>query len=374
MGEELALMEGLSLRAQDVLPLLNGEGGFLLLKGVHSFNEAIKGLHMALDEVYPSPFPFLKLVMRGEEVGIEVLRGRIRFASRHEVGPSYRLDDYLREAPSKMPSPSFDTLLALYQERGRRVHYEDLPNMIPLKNIKGEWNVLSSLVSDQSPLSFQIRDLRNSEPSVHECRGEGIFKALDKAKEYIHSLGYERVLGLNEALTNALVHNAYELGDPYVEIKDGGVSVVSHVYEAPLTSYSHPLNPSLFKAFKDLGLAPGAGLGESVLRNCKRETINGTYLVHLPNSNDGNKFNLVSGEINRERVGEIKSAPEIDPDAKAILDLIRLDPAIKRDELCARLKLSSRTLDRLIQRLKEDGKILGRTSNKNGKWVLPDLP
>ncbi len=74
---------------------------------------------------------------------------------------------------------------------------------------------------------------------------------------------------------------------------------------------------------------------------------------------DRTGFNTANGEIN----GEIKLE-------EAVLNLIKSNLQISRPQIAEKLNMSLRSIDRAIQNLKKEGSIQGRTSYKNGKWIV----
>ena len=80
----------------------------------------------------------------------------------------------------------------------------------------------------------------------------------------------------------------------------------------------------------------------------------------------GGKIKSPGGEIN----GEIKSpGGEINGEIK-IYQAVVATPGIKREALLLTSKIPLRTIDRILKRLKESGKIEYRGSKKTGGWYV----
>lgn len=73
-----------------------------------------------------------------------------------------------------------------------------------------------------------------------------------------------------------------------------------------------------------------------------------------------------SGEITGEITGEIK----LKENEESIFEAIKENPFISRQKLIEKCEVSKNTLDKILKKLKEKGLIKGRTSNRNGQWII----
>lgn len=352
-----------------------------MIHGQVGFSDVIKVLHDELDDVVPSPFPFITLATSNKGILVEIQKPSVSFYVRGAAGakPILRHDSYLLEGTSDISMPSFRLLSRMYAEAGNALGEKGLAGYLPFKNKKGQWNILSGLLSDHNRNSLQVRDFRPDFLKVKEygqkCLLSGLRELLDDFKGEVYGPLGIPFDNLKELLVNAIAHNAYELGDPYIEVREGKIEIINNGYEKPLLGVSSPLNPSLFSVCKDLGLSYGAGLGSSILlKPSSSSTIafnEGLVVLSVENHLLITEEKPLIGETKIEPDGEIKT--HVDEGIKAeVLKLIQNNVRIKRNNIAKSAKISSRTLDRVIKALKEDGKILGRTSNKNGEWVLPE--
>lgn len=74
------------------------------------------------------------------------------------------------------------------------------------------------------------------------------------------------------------------------------------------------------------------------------------------------KPEIKSGEI----TGEIK----LKENEESIYEVIKENPFISRQKLIEKCEVSKNTLDKILKKLKEKGLIKGRTSNRNGQWII----
>lgn len=352
-----------------------------MIKGETTFGEAIEALHRELDDVIPSPFSYISLAIADNGLLIEMKRPKITFYTRgnEAAKTQFKYDSYLLEGVNDSAFPSFRLLSRLYSKANNPMGEKGLAASLPFHNKSGKWNVLSSLLSDHNRTSLQLRDFRGGVPKVKELGQKCLVEAGSEALKEVDLLGLE--LGkaekeaLREVLYNALVHNAYELGDPYMEIRESSIHVVSRSHDPVDLSFPRPKNPSLFCVYKDLGLVYGAGIGGSLIRNgsdyIETSFHNGEFSVVIRINKQPSRFIGHLGEIKNEPVGEIKPKIE-DPIKEKVYALICQNVSIKRNAIAKAAKLSPRSLDRIIKALKDEGLIIGRTSNKNGKWVLPE--
>ena len=74
------------------------------------------------------------------------------------------------------------------------------------------------------------------------------------------------------------------------------------------------------------------------------------------------KPEIKSGEI----TGEIK----LKENEESIYEAIKENSFISRQKLIEKCEVSKNTLDKILKKLKEKGLIKGRTSSRNGQWII----
>ena len=76
--------------------------------------------------------------------------------------------------------------------------------------------------------------------------------------------------------------------------------------------------------------------------------------------------NDLDGTIN----GTINGTIKLSETASIIYELMKKDVKVTKSQLSQKAGKSIRTISRAIDELKNNGLLLGRTSNKNGEWIL----
>ena len=78
------------------------------------------------------------------------------------------------------------------------------------------------------------------------------------------------------------------------------------------------------------------------------------------------KPEIKSGKITGEITGKIK----LKENEESIYEAIKKNPFISRQKLIENCGVSKNTVDKILKQLKEKGLIKGRTSNRNGQWII----
>ena len=68
--------------------------------------------------------------------------------------------------------------------------------------------------------------------------------------------------------------------------------------------------------------------------------------------------------------GEITGEIKLKENEESIYEAIKENPFISRQNLIEKCEVSKNTLDKILKKLKEKGLIKGRTSNRNGQWII----
>ena len=78
------------------------------------------------------------------------------------------------------------------------------------------------------------------------------------------------------------------------------------------------------------------------------------------------KLSAEHGTIN----GTINGTIKLSETATIVYELMKEDVKVTKSQLSQKAGKSIRTISRAIDELKNNGLLLGRTSNKNGEWIL----
>lgn len=68
--------------------------------------------------------------------------------------------------------------------------------------------------------------------------------------------------------------------------------------------------------------------------------------------------------------GTINGTIKLSETATIVYELMKKDVKVTKSQLSQKAGKSIRTISRAIDELKNNGLLLGRTSNKNGEWIL----
>ena len=195
------------------------------------------------------------------------------------------------------------------------------------------------------------------------------YKGLSRTEKYAIP-----VAALREALLNAIVHKDYSSGNP-IQISvyankmilwnEGQLPDDWTVERLKTKHPSRPFNPDVANAFFRAGLIEAWGRGTiKIINECKR--INAALPVF--------KYDL-SGFIIEFTYTPKKHTQTIPQGATAtkntsqkILELIISNNEITIPELAEQIRVSARTIERHLQKLQTENKIVRRGSNKAGSW------
>lgn len=126
---------------------------------------------------------------------------------------------------------------------------------------------------------------------------------------------------------------------------------------------SNPINPELANILMKLGLIEQSGKGiNTIVNHYGEEVFNFTdnYLqVNLPY----NKYAMSQNEAINEAINDLETQ---------IINLIKINPFITRNELVNITKKSDASIYRMLRKLKEKGIIVRVGSRKSGYWKIKE--
>ena len=296
----------------------------------------------------------------------------------------------------------FQTLLTF-----KNVHYnkETFEQNYNLRNSDDKFNYIAFLVSDQNDTSIKVVRFNGVTKAEFLSRKEFdngcIFKQMEDALEYslnvlniiqTNIVGKERVdtpyfnsEAFREAWFNAVCHNLWvEKVPPAIYGFDDRVEIISYgllkdgmTKDEFFMGISNPVNEEFAKIFMQLHYMEQSGKGvPTVVAKYGKEVYHfGTSFIQciLPyNIIDKQKQerllgrNALSGTIN----GTINGTIKLSETATIVYELMKEDVKVTKSQLSQKAGKSIRTISRAIDELKNNGLLLGRTSNKNGEWIL----
>lgn len=288
----------------------------------------------------------------------------------------------LRTIPSEKQDLTFYYLREAYEKKGYEVG-DNFLAQLELFTPEGQYNKLAYLLSDQFSSPFQYARYRGDDvfdlAENKRFEGQSILKSAAEILNHIQSRNtvYTRItptgradeprfnaIAMRELVINAIVHNDYrgegmpsfEEFPSRFEISSFGGLPEGFTKEDFLNGYSLPVNPELIRVFRDLGFAERLGTGiRRVLRFYPKEVFSFSP-----------SFLRVSVPFAREEAQ--KSDGDSDP--KTVLEAIRRNPGITRNELASLLRVSESTVYREITELKAKGVLRRVGETKNGHWEI----
>ena len=285
----------------------------------------------------------------------------------------------------------------------KNVHYnkETFEQNYNFRNNDDKFNYIAFLVSDQNDTSIKVVRFNGITKAEFLSRKEFdngcIFKQMEDALEYslnvlniiqTNIVGKERVdtpyfnaEAFREAWFNAVCHNLWvEKVPPAIYGFDDRVEIISYgllkdgmTKEEFFMGISNPVNEEFAKIFMQLHYMEQSGKGvPTVVAKYGKEVYHfGTSFIQciLPyNIIDKQKQKRLLGRNDLD--GTINGTIKLSKTATIVYELMKKDVKVTKSQLSQKAGKSIRTISRAIDELKNNGLLLGRTSNKNGEWIL----
>ena len=298
----------------------------------------------------------------------------------------------IRNSLSKIESPrkslSFEQLQIYYQSKDLTLNDKFKENLDLLTKDE-KYNYIAYLLADNNGVSIKVAkyagttkvDLIENEEYGYCSLIKATKSVLDKfdvenktsakitSKERLERKLVDRV-ALREAVINAVVHNDYTYEvPPLFEIFSDRIVITSYggllnglSEEDFFSCRSMPRNRELMRVFKDVGLVEQLGSGMSrILEKYDRSSfeITPNFLV----------VTFMFSEPLNEPVSEPANEP-LNKNEVLILEQIKSNPNITREEISKVLNISLSTVKRAITKLRENEIIERDGSDKTGHWVV----
>ena len=192
---------------------------------------------------------------------------------------------------------------------------------------------------------------------------------------------YFNAEAFREAWFNAVCHNLWvEKVPPAIYGFDDRVEIISYgllkdgmTKEEFFMGISNPVNEEFAKIFMQLHYMEQSGKGvPTVVAKYGKEVYHfGTSFIQciLPyNIIDKQKQKRLLGRNDLD--GTINGTIKLSKTATIIYEFMKKDVKVTKSQLSQKAGKSIRTVSCAIDELKNNGLLLGRTSNKNGEWIL----
>ena len=309
----------------------------------------------------------------------------------------------LRNIPSPRKKLSFKQLKIYYDEKGFTINESFLENL-DLYTPDGQMNYVAYLLADENSVSIKVAkyagidkvELIENEEYGYCSLIKATHRVLDKLEVENRTLtkitgDAERVQtrmidrrALREALINSFVHNDYTHEvPPVVEFFSNRLSITSYGGLVPglskeefFAGRSMPRNRELMRVYRDLDFVEQLGSGMNrILAAYSKDVfiISENFLeVCFPFEQE----HLLS--LNKEKTSEKHSevaeqlSKTSEKTSEKILLLIKKNLRITIEELSDDIGVSTRSIERNLQKLQTGGKLRRVGAAKGGYWLLLD--
>ncbi len=326
-------------------------------------------------------------LIRSADEDKKINRGALR---KMFVGAGF---DFITEIESKRQDLTFEKLTTLLLSKGFHiVSTSALIKSKGLKNSDGKYNIMASILSDQSDVSLKVVRFAGVDKVAiaqrKEFGNQCLLIALQQAMDYVEMLNETNVvLGRNgridthlfsneafeEAWKNACVHNSWiDMVPPAIYIYNDRLEIVSYgglphglTLDEFYNGSSNPINMALWSIFSSSDYAEQTGHGvPTIVNEYGREAfkISDNYLtVTIPFAFKPT-WASASERNNRNH--------SLSDNQKTILALLEKNPELTTAELVKVTNLAHTTIKNNIMKLQELGLIERAGSKRYGHWVV----
>lgn len=285
---------------------------------------------------------------------------------------------------------TFSQLKIYYEEMGYNIN-DNFLNQLGLIMEDGKYNYIAYLLADNNDVSIKVAtysgndayDLIENEEYGYCClikATKNVINKFDQINKTFTKITFDNRkeikmfdnIAVKEAITNAIVHNAWEREYPpkfeifndHIAISSTGGLPINFTINDFLKGFSAPKHPELMRVFRDLDLVEQLGTG--IIRILKvydkdvYEFSDNFIRVNF-------KFKTAEGLSNNGKKTKIE---KINETQENIIDLIKKNPNITQNEIGNTLNINKSTVMRNINKLKEKNIIARIGSTKNGQWKI----
>lgn len=182
---------------------------------------------------------------------------------------------------------------------------------------------------------------------------------------------------MREALCNTICNADYSRGNSIiiykyldkVIFKNSGTFFMP-IEEAKKFGTSNPRNKTIHSMFTLINIGERASSGiPNIITASKEANFNEPLITQDVQPDEVIVTVYTTNEVINEAINE---AINLSNNAKKVLVLIKQDPSITKPSLAANLNVSKVTIERALNELKQANIVLGKTSNKNGTWIIKE--
>lgn len=298
-----------------------------------------------------------------------------------------------------MSKLTFKELKIYYAEKNLHLKEDTFKENLNLLTPDGKYNMLAELLADENRVSIKIARFKGKDKSELLEKSEYGYKcllvAIDRminrleAENYTMSVikGARRIDkrlvdmdSLREIFINAIAHNDWLQVEPAVYIFSDRIEVISHgglpndqTKDKFFEGISKPRNKGLMRILSDLEYVEQTGHGiPDVVKIYGKEIfdIYDTYInVKIPFNKEvlrsHNKENVTSNVTSYDN-------QELTDTDIIVLNEIKLNDRTNRKEISEKIHKTVRTVQRSINKLKQNNLIKRVGSKNNCRWIVID--
>ena len=301
--------------------------------------------------------------------------------------------DFIGEIESARQDLTFEKLTSILVSKGYHVvSTSALVKAKGLKNSDGKYNIMASILSDQSDISIKVVRFAGVDKTSMSQRtdfgNQCLLLALQQAMDYVEMLNETNVVlgkdgrkdtylfdneAFEEAWKNACVHNSWmDMIPPAIYIYSDRLEVVSYgglPYGLTLDEFyegtSHPINKALWSVFNSAEYAEQTGHGiPTIISKYGKDAfkISDNYLtVTIPFAFKPT-WALVAEKQNESLI--------LSTSQKAILEALKKNPRLTGEELAKTVGFSVSSIKKSTAKLQEMGFIERSGSKRSGYWIV----
>ena len=366
---------------------------------VNQHVEIIEGLQVVVIDVLPDNKNLYYIKKYGlSENGVYVRNGSsCKSLLPNEIKARYLktlniVKPTIEEMTSKTQKLTFNVLKIYLDEKQISYEKDSFAETFKLLDKDGKYNEMAYLLSDQFDESIKVCRFKGDGGNLVMRKefGKGcIFKIFNEVKDYMQSQqnivktyfdnGIRRdeylynQVAFVEAWKNAILHNDYaERQYPQIYLYDDRLEVLSHGYALKndtldefIRGVSRPINLQLAKIALNLDITDQTGKGnKDIVRTYGKEAfdiLDNTLIVKIP-YNALALENDTNDDVTHDVTHDVTQG-----DLAIIIELIRKNPKITREEMALAINKTTRTVQRILNKC-EYIEYVG--SCDKGHWVI----
>ena len=295
---------------------------------------------------------------------------------------STRVRNSIKNIRAPRQNLTFRQLHIYYESKGLRLN-EQFASTLDLLTADGDYNYVAYLLADENSNSIKVAKYEGKDRNILISNKEfgycSLLKATDQVLEKLNventvksEITYRKRIdtplwnerAMREIVINAMVHNDYytnevppkfEIFSDRVEITSAGRLPIDMSQDDFFSGISSPRNKELMRVFRDVEMVEALGSGmRRILDVYDRSNfvfLDNFIRVVIP-------FAWLPSEKTSEKTSE------------KIIKLVLSNPYISISELAQEINISTRNIERNLQKLRDSNRIRRVGPDKGGHWEV----